>query len=252
VWRHEPGQVRDSYRRITLSVEDRHWWYVGRRAVVEAALDRAGLPRSVRVLDAGCGGGGNLASLARYGPVTGLEPSTEAASRARARGLGDVVEGTLEQLPFEDGSFDLAVALDVIEHLDDDVAGLVEVRRVVAPGGLLLVTVPAYPRLWSRHDDVNEHRRRYVRRTLLSSALAAGWQPVRTSHFNFLLLPLAGGSRLLERARGSEPEASDFERTPPWLDGPLQLPMRLEARLIRAGVSLPAGLSLLGLFGRGS
>jgi SAM-dependent methyltransferase len=244
--------VKDRYRQVTLSVEDRHWWYLGRRHIVESVLDRASLGAGARTLDAGCGGGGNLASLRRYGPVTGLEPDARAAEIARARNVGEVVEGALEDLSFDEGSFDLAVALDVIEHLDDDVEGLRELHRVVAPGGLLLVTVPAYPRLWSAHDEMNDHRRRYVRRSLLAAAQGAAWKPLRTTYFNLFLLPPAILSRLLDRARRAAPQASDFERTPAWLDGPLQLPMRAEASLIRAGLSLPAGLSLLGLFRRDS
>jgi SAM-dependent methyltransferase len=239
--------VKGHYRDVTLSVEDRHWWYRGRREIIGALMDQAEL-RPSRILDAGCGGGGNLSLLTSYGSVTGLEPSAEAASRARSRDLGLIVEGTLEKLPFEEDSFDLAVALDVIEHLDDDVRGLAELKRVIAPGGHLLVTVPAYPRLWSYHDVVNGHRRRYIRRTLVSAALAAGWTPLRTTYFNLLLLPLAAGRRLLYRPGRREPQISDFERTPPTLDRPLQLLMRFEARVIRAGVALPAGLSLLGLF----
>jgi SAM-dependent methyltransferase len=240
--------VKDHYRDVTLSVEDRHWWYMGRRAVVRAVLDRMEMRQGSRILDAGCGGGGNLSLLARYGSVTGLEPSAEAASQARSRDLGEIVEGTLQELPFDDDSFRLGVALDVIEHLDDDVRGLAQLRRVVTPGGHLLVTVPAYPRLWSYHDVVNGHRRRYIRRTLVSSALAAGWTPLRTTYFNSLLLPAAAGTRLLYRLRPREPRVSDFERTPPSLDRLLQLPMRFEAGVIGAGVALPAGLSLLGLF----
>ena len=240
--------MRDAYRQVTLSVEDRHWWYRGRRAIVEAALDRAGLERGLRVLDAGCGGGGSLASLGRRGAVVGLEPSPEAAEQARARHVGEVVQGTLERLPFDDRSFDLCVALDVIEHLDDDVHGLRELRRVGTPEARLLVTVPAYQALWSHHDDVNAHRRRYVRRTLLESTAAAGWRPLRTTYFNLLLLPAAVAGRLVGRLRRGPPKRSDFEVTPSWLDRPLELPMLLEARLVRAGLGLPAGLSLLGLF----
>ena len=106
--------------------------------------------------------------LAALGPVTGLEPFPEAAAAARARGIGEVVEGYMESLPFEDSSFDFATSLDVIEHLDDDVAGLRELRRVVRPGGSVVVTVPAYPGLFGPHDVANEHRRRYLRRTLVA------------------------------------------------------------------------------------
>lgn len=239
--------MRRSYQDVTLAVEDRHWWYRGRRLVIEAVLD-SGAPRPARVLDAGCGGGGNLSSLSRYGSVTGLEPSPEPARRARARGVGDIVEGRLEAMPFADSSFDLIVTLDVLEHLEDDEAGLHELRRVASPRARLLVAVPAYPSLWSSHDERNEHRRRYVRRSLLAVADAAGWRALRTTYFNLMLLAPAAARRLSERLVRSPPDRSDFELTPAWMDRPLLMPLRIEARLIAAGRSLPAGLSLLGLF----
>ena len=153
-------------------------------------------------------------------------------------------------MPFDDESFDVATLLDVLEHLDDDRLALRELRRVVKRGGYLLVTVPAYPRLWSPHDVANEHRRRYRRRTLLSAARAAGWRPRRITFFNSILLPPIAARRLWQRARVRDGETvvSDFEVTPPWLAGALELPMHAEARLIGWGGNLPAGLSLLGLF----
>lgn len=242
--------MRQRYRGVTLSVEDRHWWYRGRRRVVGRVLAGLDLPPDTRILDAGCGGGGNFAALARFGRVTGLEPDADARAAARERGLGEVVEGGLAELPFEDGSFDLATALDVIEHVDDDLGALGELRRVVVDGGFLVVTVPAYQSLWSPHDVANEHRRRYARKQLLAVAEAAGWQFVQASYFNSLPLPIVAALRLRQRRRLGEqaPPVSDFERTPAWVDGLLELPFRLEAGLISAGVRVPAGLSLLGVF----
>jgi SAM-dependent methyltransferase len=247
--------VRQGYRGVTLSVEDRHWWYRGRRRVVARVLAGLDLPPGARILDAGCGGGGNLPLLARYGQVTGLEPDASARASALQRGLGEVVEGGLEALPFADGRFDVATALDVIEHLDDDRGALVELRRVLAEDGFLIVTVPAYGWLWSPHDVANEHRRRYERKQLLAAAESAGWQAVRASYFNSVLLPAVAVHRLWQRRRIGEeaPPVSDFERTPAWADRMLELPFRLEAALISAGVRVPAGLSLLGVFrARGS
>lgn len=242
--------MRGRYRGVTLSVEDRHWWYLGRRRIVAAVVARLGLPEDPAILDAGCGGGGNLSAFAQFGEVTGLETSTEAIAASRARGAGEVVEGTVEEMPFADGSFDLCAALDVIEHLDDDRAGLTELRRVTSPSGFLVVTVPAYQWLWGPHDVANEHRRRYVRSALTNAAETSGWRPVLTSYFNSLLLPVAVAHRLLQRHRIGErpPEISDFERTPPWVDPVLELPFRVEARAITAGLQIPAGLSLLGVF----
>lgn len=241
--------MKRGYREVTLSLEDRHWWYRGRRRLVRAVTEKLPLERPASVLDAGCGGGANLAELARLGRVTGVEPSDEARSAAEARGVGPVVGGTVEELPFADGEFDLATALDVIEHTDDDVAALRELRRVVRPGGFLVLTVPAYQRLYGPHDVANEHRRRYVRPGLSEAATAAGWTELRSSYFNSLLLPPAAVHRAIQRRRSNEPPAvSDFERTPGWANWALELPLRAEARLIGAGGRLPAGLSVVAVY----
>ena len=134
--------------------------------------------------------------------------------------------------------------LDVIEHTPDDRATLAELRRVTRPGGLLVVTVPAYQALWSWHDVVNRHFRRYDSASLRAAAREAGWDVVRDTHFNSLLLAPAAAVRLAQRRRHAHPR-SDLELTPPALDGLLELPLRLEAGLVRAGLRLPAGLSLL-------
>ena len=232
------------------SIEDRHWWYLGRRRIVREILGSVPLPRPARLLDVGCGGGANLELLATLGSVTGLEPSEAALVAARQRGVGEIVEGRIETMPFDDESFDVATSLDVLEHLDDDRLGLRELRRVVKQGGYLLATVPAYPRLWSLHDVANEHRRRYVRRTLLCAAQATGWRPRRITFFNAILLPLMAAHRMWQREgrRHGVAPVSDFQLTPPWLNGLLELPLRAEGRLIGSGRNLPAGLSLLGLF----
>jgi SAM-dependent methyltransferase len=239
-----------AYERDTLAVEETHWWYRGRRRIVADALRSLALPPGARILDAGCGSGRNMVELARFGEVTGLEPSETSAKVARSRAVGEVVQGSIESLPFEDASFDLAATLDVIEHVDDDRGALRELRRVVRPGGTLLVTVPAYPRLWSSHDEANEHRRRYTRRTLLAAARDAGWSPRRTTHFNLLLLPVAAGYRLVERRLNTDaPPTSELARNPAAFNWLLEQPLRGEAALVRRGRRLPAGLSLMGIFG---
>jgi len=238
------------YELETLAVEDRHWWYRGRRRIVRDAVRALELPPRAEILDAGCGSGRNLEELATLGQVTGLEPSPASLAAARARGIGQVVAGSVEAIPLPDQSFDLATCLDVIEHVDDDRAALAELRRVIRPAGSLLVTVPAYPRLWSAHDEANRHRRRYTRATLLRAATDAGWRPLRMTYFNSLLLPAAVVYRALSRiqARQMQP-TSDLERTPAWLDVVLEQPLRAEAALLRCGLRLPAGLSLLALLG---
>jgi SAM-dependent methyltransferase len=229
--------------RLMYEAEDRHWWFRGRAAVVEALIGRLHLPPSPRILDAGCGTGRNLQRYAQLGPAQGVEPSPEAVEFCRRRGLDNVRQAGLEQLPFEPGSFDLLVVTDVLEHVDDDAVALRELRRVAATDASLVLTVPAYRWLWSEEDDRLGHRRRYTRRALRSVADANGWQPLFATYFNTLLLPPIAVARLLRRRRKGS-ERSDLMLTPRLLDPPLSVPMRLEARLIRAGLALPAGVSI--------
>jgi SAM-dependent methyltransferase len=237
------------YELQTHQAEDRHWWYRGRRKVLERVVEDLRLPARARILDAGCGSGRNMVELARHGTVTGVELADASVSLARERGAGEVIAGSVLEMPFEAESFDLAASLDVIEHLEDDLAALRELRRVVAPGGSLLVTVPAYQWLWSGHDEINHHFRRYTRRSLQRAGEAAGWQQVRTTYFNSLLLPAAILLRVLDRFSRKTTESSLDLWVPPgpvnWL---LERPLQLEAALIARGGRIPAGLSLLAVF----
>jgi SAM-dependent methyltransferase len=235
-----------NYELQTHQAEDRHWWYRGRRTVLDGVLDGLDLPQQARILDAGCGSGRNMVELASRGTVTGIELSQTSVALARERDRGEVVAGSILQMPFAEDSFDLAMSLDVIEHLEDDLAALRELRRVVAPGGALLVTVPAYQWLWSGHDEINHHHRRYTRRSLQRVAERAGWRQQRTTYFNSLLLPVAILLRILERVNTKTTESSlDLWVPPEPLNWLLERPLALEAALIKAGGRIPAGLSLL-------
>jgi SAM-dependent methyltransferase len=239
-----------NYELQTHRAEDRHWWYRGRRSVLDNVIAGLRLPARARILDAGCGSGRNMLELARHGTVTGVELSPTSVALARARGAGEVIEGSVLSMPFDSASFDLAVSLDVIEHLEDDLGALRELRRVVAPGGALLITVPAYQWLWSGHDEINHHHRRYTRRSLQRVAVRAGWETVRTTYFNSLLLPVAILLRVLDRlspARATE-SSLDLWVPPEPLNWLLERPLALEAAIIARGGRIPAGLSLLTLF----
>jgi SAM-dependent methyltransferase len=238
------------YERQTHQAEERHWWYRGRRTVLDGVIAGLGLPPRARVLDAGCGSGRNMIEFADLGTVTGIELSETSVALARQRDAGEIVSGSVLEMPFADDSFDLAVSLDVIEHLDDDLTALRELRRTVAPGGALLVTVPAYQWLWSGHDEINHHHRRYTRRSLQRVASQAGWTQVRTTYFNSLLLPVAIVLRVLDRFNRAKTTESSLDLwIPPapvnWL---LERPLALEAALIARGGRIPVGLSLLAVF----
>jgi ubiquinone/menaquinone biosynthesis C-methylase UbiE len=250
-----------------LDADEHHWWYRGRRRVIRAALDRLGLPPGIEILDAGCGSGRTLQELADLGTVSGIELNEQAAALARDRGLGEVRIGRLEALPWPDASFDLITCLDVIEHTPDDRATLAELARVARSGGWLLMTVPAYPVLWSEHDVANHHFRRYTRAMLRRAVTGSGWELTRLSSFNSVLLAPAAAVRLARRRRvagvsgsvaasasasasGEAAYANELDIGPPWLNSVLERPLAAEAAWLRRGHALPAGLSLLAVLRR--
>jgi SAM-dependent methyltransferase len=172
---------------ILYQVEETHWWYVGRRRIIQSlvqkicnTLDKP----DPRILDVGCGTGANLKMLATCGRAEGVDISPQAVEFCRQRGLDSVKLGAIEHLPYESDSFELVTALDVIEHLDDDVAGLREMRRVLRRDGRLLLFVPAFMFLWGVQDDVSNHRRRYTLPQLLSAVKEAGFSVESASYAN--------------------------------------------------------------------
>jgi SAM-dependent methyltransferase len=241
----------ESLMKATLEVDEHHWWYRGRRRIIRAELDRLPLPARANVLDAGCGSGRTLQELVDYGEVHGIELNEPAAELARGRGHGEVRVGRLEELPWAQSTFDLITCLDVIEHTPDDRAALAELRRVCRPGGWMLVTVPAYPALWSLHDEANHHYRRYSRAALRAAAVDAGWTVIRMSSFNSLLLAPAAAVRLMQRRLGAhDGYTNDLALGPVWLNDVLEWPLALEANWLARGRTLPFGLSLMAVLRR--
>ena len=162
------------------------------------------MPPSPRILDAGCGTGRNLLEFGKLGQATGVDVSAQAVEFCRGRGVEDVRQAAVEDLPFEALSFDVLLATDVIEHVDDDTAVLRELRRVAAREARLILTVPAYQWLWSSHDESVHHRRRYTARRLRERVLAAGWAPTVETYFFSTVLP---------RSRWCEPFGTGPGRT---------------------------------------
>lgn len=188
----------DSFARY----EDTHWWFVARRHIILRVLKKCCAPGSHSiVLDAGCGTGGMLRHLAQFGQVHGVDSSEEKAlGYARDRNPEAILSpGSLEALPYDDASFDLVTCLDVLEHIPNDFMALSEIWRVLRNEGNLVVTVPAYPWLWSRHDVLNHHHRRYVRKRLKQMLESTGFTVRYISYFNTLLFPVAMVQRLTSR-----------------------------------------------------
>jgi SAM-dependent methyltransferase len=226
------------------AVEDRHWWFVGRRRLIAEVIARfARLPGPALILEAGCGTGGNLKMLSRFGAVSAFEPEAAARASAAERGLYDVRGGSLpDAVPFESVRFDLAVMLDVLEHLDDDVAALKALAGRLKRDGQVLVTVPAYRFLWTHHDEARHHKRRYTRARLLKVAREAGLTPTFSSYANTLLFPAILLMRLVRRITGSTHDDDQLPGRPvnALLRGIFSFERHLLGRL-----PLPVGVSLV-------
>lgn len=230
-------------------IEGHHWWFVARRRILVAMLEQALADdgnANRKLLDVGCGNGEMLGHLSRFGHVLGIDAEDAALAYCRQRGFNDVMQVGELPLPFEDQSFHVITILDVLEHTDDDIAMLRELRRVTKPGGTVLVTVPAFNALWSPHDEISHHRRRYVRRQLADRLERAGLSARRLSYFNTILFPPIAAMRFAGRLRRRQPEPhSDLELTDV---GPLNTLLTAtfgaEAHLLKRW-NLPFGVSLL-------
>jgi SAM-dependent methyltransferase len=239
-----PAEYEQMYR-----VEDTHWWYGAlRRHVMDVvAAETRRLGRPPFVLDAGAGTGGMLAQLSPSAEAYGVEIAPEGIHFCRKRCLTRMVRGSVSELPFAASRFDVALSLDVLYHqgVPDDAAAARELARVLRPGGLLVLNLPASEALRGAHDTAVHTARRYSRRRVVQLLEQAGLCPIRVTYWNGLLLPLAAAARLLSRLRPGEP-VSDLHPVPPRLNAALAGALRLEAALL-ARVDLPFGLSLLAI-----
>ncbi len=198
---------------IMNRVEDSHWWYVGRRAILESFLERISAAlrtqdSGLKILDVGCGTGGNLEMLEKFGAAEGVDVSDDALEFCQSKGL-TVHKGLAEALPFEDESFDVVTALDVVEHLDDDVAGLKEMYRVTKTGGKTLIFVPAFMWLWGVQDDVSNHRIRYTKKQIVERLGKSGFEIERATYANITFFAPILGGRTLMRITGIKPESEN-------------------------------------------
>lgn len=230
------------------AVELRHWWYGGMRAVNAALLDPLYAGRGdLRILDAGCGTGGDALYLGRYGHVVGLDLAPEAAALVGERLPGRFARGSVLALPFADASFDLLTSFDVLYHqgVPDELVALAEARRVLRPGGRLLIRLPAYEWLRSRHDRQVHTRRRYTAGDARRMLEAAGFTVERCTYALSLLFPLPAASRLLERFTPDRDDDSAMGLPAAPINLSLRAPMALEAAWVGMGGSFPFGLSVV-------
>lgn len=223
-----------------------HWWYVARRRILERLIDRAlALPPAARILEIGCGTGHNFEMLKGLGSLDAVEIDPQARALASRRLGREVQAAPLPDLPgIAEKSYHLVALLDVLEHVDADEAALSSIASRLAPGGRILVTVPAYQWMWSAHDVAHHHKRRYSKRGLKRVAEAAGLRVERIGFFNSLLLPLAAAARIAGKLAGRT--SSDDAIPPAPVNKLLRFVFGLERHLV-GRVPLPAGLSLFAI-----
>ena len=223
-------------------LDERHWWYRARREVLAALIKRLHLPAKAKLLEIGCGTGHNLRMLGEFGKVDALELDDEARGIAQKRLGRKVMSAPLPELAgVKDRHYDLIGAFDVIEHIDDDEAAIASIASKLKPGGKFIMTVPAHQWMWSAHDVVNHHKRRYSKRSLRRLIEGSPLKLDRVGYFNSLLFPVALAERLSSKLRGKD--SADLSLPPAPLNRALERSFAAERHLI-GRVPLPPGLSL--------
>jgi len=224
-------------------LDDRHWWYRARRKILADLIRReAQLPPDARILEIGCGTGHNLAMLAGFGHVDGLELDDEARELSEKRLGRKIMRSPLPELSeVADKSYDLIGAFDVIEHIDDDQAALAAIASKLKPGAKFVMTVPAHPWMWTAHDVANHHKRRYSKRALRALIDGSPMRLDRIGYFNSLLFPIAVVERTVSKLRGKDDGNVSLPPAP--LNATLEAVFAAERYLV-GRLPLPPGLSL--------
>jgi len=227
-------------------LDERHWWYRARRDILADLIRRKiKLPPNPRILEIGCGTGHNLMMLQRFGRVDGVEIDPAARLIASGRLGQSVKDAPLPALAgVETRAYDLVAILDVLEHVEEDREALVSIAERLKPGGRILITVPAHPWMWSAHDEVNHHKRRYTRRSLAAVVKAAGLKLEMMSWFNSLLFPLAATARAIGRVTGKSD--SDDSMPPAFVNAVLERLFGIE-RYALGRLPFPPGVSLVAI-----
>jgi len=235
--------------KIMYDIESTYWWFRGKQFLLSMLLnDHLDDDGSNRALDIGAGTGSTLELLRKYGAAYGVEFSTVAIHMLKQVGLNSIVRSNAEEsIPFKSDTFSVVTCLDVLEHLENDSGLLAEMVRVCKPGGIILVTVPAMPFLWSSHDQALHHKRRYIKNQLLNRIAPLNCIVTRSTYFNaFLFLPIAAVRtfKSFVRAGGAKAESDFFMPLPRWLNSALYFLFATELKCLRI-VGIPFGLSIL-------
>lgn len=237
-----------SYYRIFFEVQKKHWWFVAKKKIVIDSISRYVPARNDghRILDIGCGSGLMLNSLEQMGETSGMDMSDEAIGFSQEIFSGPVKKGYLpDNVPYENDYFSLITALDVIEHVEDDRAALKSIRAKMVEGGKAIITVPACMFLWSEHDVLNEHKRRYTRGELQEKLIQAGFTIEKISYYNSLLFPLIALIRFINNVLKRKGD-SDVDLPSPLINFLLEKFFSAEIFFLRF-INFPIGVSVLAI-----
>lgn len=231
------------------AMEKEYWWFQGRRRVILDTLGKycKGTEDCQPViLDIGCGTGMLLEDLQQMGPATGLDFSMVALEYCKNRGIDKLGRADVRHIPVKDNSIDIITALDLIEHIEDDHGLMAEFQRVLKPGGLAIMSVPAHKKLWSGHDVALHHFRRYEKPEFRQLIEGAGLKPRKYTYgmaTAYLPAILVRKYKNL-RGRNNDGGTTDEFPIPGWLNGILKKSVEVESAWLKRW-NLPIGLSLL-------
>ena len=226
--------------------EEKYWWFLGRQRIIVSILERQSkLKSDSKILDVGCGTGGTTLALRKFGLVYGTDSSLSALKYSNQRGLDKVLKSSVYDLPFKDETFDLITILDSLEHIEDDLRVLKELKRILKKDGILFIAVPAFQFLWSEHDVALSHFRRYNSKSLKTVVKQAGLQDTWSSYIISFLFPLIAIYRIVSRVKRnkSNPKPT-LVQLPSFINSMFQKILFFEGRIVQKA-SMPFGLSLI-------
>lgn len=231
------------------NLEKTHGWFVGRRELIINLMEKIirNEDKQLKILDTGCGTGGNMEIFTLYGDVVGMDYSEDALKYTSLRGITNVVQGDAERPPFKNKTFDIVCILDVLEHLENDKKTVKEIRRILRNNGYLIITLPAFKFLWGEHDVVNRHKRRYEKKMLLNLLNPNNFSIEKISYWNFTLFLPTALSRLLRKTIKSKQKTkkSELYMLPNLMNKILLLILHVENHLIMKGFYFPFGISII-------
>jgi len=235
----------DSLYHLHYQQEESHWWFAARSEIVRNIIERYGnLNPGDTILDIGCGTGAILKELSKKYNVVGIDMSPLAIEYSKKRGLTNVFEMTVQEFPRDKFNVKAVLLLDVIEHIDDDVDVLRNAREIVGKDGRIIITVPAYMWMWSSHDLVNHHKRRYTAKTLRDTLAKAGLEPVKLTYYNTLLFPLAAIRKLLGKSKTINEASQAVDQPGEFINNIFRSIFAAEKNIV-TGMDMPFGVSLL-------